>query len=239
MDDAIRERCSITPAELSELLESDLPGRYEIASLGTLQVCGKNRVGRLLMAHGAGAGHDSPFLMHLREALASQGVQSLALEFDYMRRIRVEGRRRPPPRIDQLVGEMARWCDIVSHSRIAPLWLGGKSMGGRVASLLAARDGATGLVLCGYPFHPPRKAQQTRLGHWPSITCPTLVLQGTRDPFGNREDVEGYALPSQAQVHFVEDGDHDWKPRKRSGYDQSMHIDTAARLIADYMAAHA
>ena len=203
---------------------------------GPLEVCGEPRLGRLLIAHGAGAGQDSTFLQRLREALADQGVQTLAIEFAYLQRMRREGRRRPPPRIDHLVEEFTAWCDLLSHPELPPLWLGGKSLGGRVASLVAARDGAAGLVLCGYPFHPPRRPERLRLDHWPALACPTLVVQGARDPFGTREEVAGYALPSVARLHWLEDGDHDWKPRRASGLTQAALIDQGAAAIAAFMA---
>ncbi|WP_052383921.1 alpha/beta family hydrolase [Litchfieldella xinjiangensis] len=228
---------SLTADELVTCLDSGLSGHVRVADVGPLEVCGEPRIGRWLMAHGAGAGSDSAFLVALRERLAEEGVQTLAIEFEYMQRMRRENRRRPPPRVDMLVDELSRWCDIVSRTGAPPVWLGGKSMGGRVASLLAARDGAPGLILCGYPFHPPGKPERTRLDHWPDLRCPTLVLQGTRDPFGRRDEVERYALPTVAHMHYLEDGEHDWKPRKASGRSQSDLIDEAAGRIAAFMSA--
>ncbi|WP_305797639.1 alpha/beta fold hydrolase [Halomonas sp. SSL5(2023)] len=206
---------------------------------GPLEVSGDATVGRLLIAHGAGAGQDSTFLQRLRAGLAEGGVQTLAIEFGYLQQMRREGRRRPPPRVDRLVEEMAAWCDLLSHPGLPPLWLGGKSMGGRVASLLAARDGAAGLVLCGYPFHPPAKPERLRLDHWPRLACPTLVVQGTRDPFGTRDEVAGYALPDTVRLHWLEDGDHDWKPRRASGRSQAQLIDEGVAVIVAGMAARA
>lgn len=230
---------SLPRDSLGPLLRDGAPGRWTIEGLGPLEVEGDGRVGRLLLTHGAGAGQDSSFLRRLRASLAEAGVQTLAIEFDYMRRMREAGRRRPPPKVALLVEELARWCDSVSQQVPSPLWLGGKSMGGRVASLLAARDGAPGLVLCGYPFHPPRKPESLRLDHWPALACPTLVVQGTRDPFGTREEVAEYALPSVAELHWLEDGDHDWKPRRASGRDQEALIREGAGWIAAAMARHA
>jgi len=108
-----------------------------------------------------------------------------------------------------------------------------------VASLLAARGGAPGLVLCGYPFHPPAKPERLRLDHWPRLACPTLVVQGTRDPFGTHEEVAGYALPGSARLHWLEDGDHDWKPRRASGRSQAQLIDEGVAAIVAFMTAHA
>lgn len=205
---------------------------------GPLEVMGEPRAGRLLIAHGAGAGQDSPFMRRLREALAGEGVQTLAIEFAYLQQMRREARRRPPPRIDRLVEELARWCDLLSHPELPRPWLGGKSMGGRAASLLAARDQARGLVLCGYPFHPTGKPESLRLSHWPLLACPILVVQGSRDPFGSREELASYDLGS-AETHLLEDGDHDWKPRRASGRTQTELIEEGAATIADFMVRHA
>ncbi|MFO8044868.1 MAG: alpha/beta family hydrolase [Halomonas sp.] len=227
----------ITPALCRELLAAGQRGRWWLPD-GPLEVRGEARIGRLLMAHGAGSGQDSTFLQRCRDALAERGVQTLAIEFAYLQQMRREARRRPPPRIDRLVEELMRWCDTLTHSSLPPLWLGGKSMGGRVASLLAARDGAAGLILCGYPFHPSGKPDSLRLSHWPLISCPTLVVQGSRDLFGSREEIAGYDLGG-ARVHLLEDGDHDWRPRRTSGRTQALLIDEAADVIAAFMADHA
>lgn len=222
---------------VAEYLLEAHDARLYIPGLGPLEKSGEARAGRLLIAHGAGAGQDSSFMSQLRRSLAENGVQTLAIEFAYMQRMREEKRRRPPPQADRLVEEMARWCDTVSHRKLPAPWLGGKSLGGRVASLLAARDGASGLVMCGYPFHPPGKPDNTRLAHWPQITCPGLVVQGTRDPFGTRGEIAGYVLPANVQIAFLEEGDHDWTPRKSSGRTQRQLIDSAAVIIAEAMMA--
>lgn len=207
--------------------------RLHETTLGGFQVRGRAEYGRLLLCHGAGAGHDSMFLTRLRQRLAAAGIQVVAVEFGYMTKMRREGTRRPPPKIDTLVDELAEWRRVLTSADTAvPLWLGGKSMGGRVASLLASRSGAAGLVLCGYPFHPPGKPERLRLDHWPAIDCPLMLLQGTRDPFGCREEVENYTLPAHVECHFLEGGDHDWKPPKRQPQTQATLIDQAAALIA-------
>ncbi|OBX34223.1 alpha/beta hydrolase family protein [Halomonas elongata] len=230
---------SIDTAELRRALEQGAGSVEGPEELGPLQVQGECRTGRLLLTHGAGAGQDSDFLVELRRALADVGVQTLAIEFAYLRRMRREGRRRPPPRVEKLVEELASWRDALSPHLEAPLWLGGKSMGGRVASMLAARDGAAGLVLCGYPFHPPRRPERQRLDHWPELRCPTLVVQGERDPFGTRDEVEGYDLPDVAEVRWLKDGEHDWRPRRASGLTRIELIHEGARGIAEFMARHA
>lgn len=227
----------VAPEALSEYLRNAHDQQLYIEGMGPLSVRGEGAVGCLLIAHGAGAGQDSIFMDMLRRSLAEKGVRTLAIEFAYMQRMREENRRRPPSKAERLVDEMAGWCDIVSQVETVSIWLGGKSLGARVASMVAARDGAAGLALCGYPFHPPGRPERTRLAHWPALTCPTLVVQGTRDPFGSRDEVIGYDLPAHARVHFLADGEHDWKPRRASGRTQAQLIDEGASAIAAAMAA--
>lgn len=228
----------VSPAGLAERLLAGEQGGWDVQGLGPIEVRGEAAIGRLLFAHGAGAGQDSVLIERLRDALAEVGVQTLAFEFAYLQQMRREARRRPPPRIDYLVDELAQWRDSVSHPEIPAPWLGGKSMGGRAASLLAARDKSAGLVVCSYPFHPPGKPDILRLSHWPLITCPVQVLQGSRDPFGSREELGDLELPEGVTIHWLEDGDHDWKPRRASGRRQGELIQEAAGSIADFMAAH-
>ncbi|MCE9683866.1 alpha/beta family hydrolase [Halomonas alkalisoli] len=237
-DFARLDRVAISSVRLRERLLEGEVGRWRIEGLGPLEVEGDGSAGRLLIAHGAGAGQGSPFMSQLRGDLAKHGVQTLAIEFAYMQRMQKEAKRFPPPRIDRLVDELNAWCDILTHPELGSVWLGGKSMGGRAASLLAARDQAAGLVLCGYPFHPPGKPESLRLSHWPLLGCPTLVVQGSRDPFGNGEEVAGYRLGDDIAVHLLEDGDHDWKPRRASGFTQEGLIEQAAGVIAAFMRQH-
>ncbi|MCE8004289.1 alpha/beta fold hydrolase [Halomonas sp. MCCC 1A11081] len=233
-----KEALPIDSARLREWTPKERLGSWFVEAIGPLEVKGDGSGGCLLIAHGAGAGRQSPYMSRIREMLAHHGVQTLAIEFAYMQRMQREGRRIPPPRIDRLVEELSQWCDILTRPEGGTLWLGGKSMGGRVASLLAASEEVAGLVLCGYPFHPPGKPERLRLSHWPSIECPTLVVQGTRDPFGTREEVEGYALPEHVKVHWLSDGDHDWTPRRSSGRSQAALIEEGAATIAAFMKAH-
>ena len=221
--------------EFSQALAAGHRGEWQVPDLAPVILEGPPCRDVLLLAHGAGAGHDSPFLLEWRAALARAGVQTLSFEFAYLREMRAAGRRRPPPRVARLVEEMRLWRDVLSQMVPGALWLGGKSMGGRVASLLAAEDGAPGLVLAGYPFHPVGKPERLRLDHWPSLACPLVVLQGTRDPFGTRDEVAGYELPAHARLEWLEDGDHDWSPRRLSGLSRQDLMAKAARATVDAM----
>lgn len=189
---------------------------------------------QLMLAHGAGAPMDSDFMNLLSQALARQGLAVLRFEFPYMAERRASGTRRPPDRmpvlLDSYRAHLAERPDVC-----APLFVGGKSMGGRVASLLADEVQAAGLVCFGYPFHPPGKPERTRTAHLEQLATPALVLQGTRDPFGRPEEVAGYALSDQVSVHWLESGDHDFKPLRRSGLTQEQLIDQAALRVADFI----
>jgi hypothetical protein len=178
---------------------------------------------------------DSPFMRQFVTALASYGVQTLSVDFTYMQRMQETGKRRPPPNMAVLVEELGRWQALIQAAVPGLLWLGGKSMGGRVASLLAAEQPADGLVIAGYPFHPPRTPEKLRLAHWPRVACPALIIQGERDSFGTRQQVEGYTLPSCVQLAWLADGDHDFVPRRASGATQQILIDEAAHHAASFV----
>lgn len=187
----------------------------------------------LLLAHGAGAPMDSDFMTLLADRLARQSIRVLRFEFPYMAERRQGGSRRPPNPMPVLLDSFRE------HHRAAlgagPLFIGGKSMGGRVASLLADELGAAGLLCFGYPFHPPGKPERTRTEHLAELSTPALVVQGTRDPLGKPEEVAGYALSSQIQLSWLDTGDHDFKPLKRSGLTQAELIDQAAQRAAAFM----
>ena len=122
----------------------------------------------------------------------------------------------------------------------APLLIGGKSMGGRVASLVAdevhAQGRIAGLVCLGYPFHPPKKPDQLRTAHLVGLSCPALIVQGDRDPFGSRSEVEGLALSAAIRFHWVGDGDHDLGPRGNSGFTRKGNLAAAADAVAAFAA---
>jgi len=194
-----------------------------------------------LMAHGAGAAMDSAGMTALVGPLVSRGIRVVRFEFGYMA-ARRDGVRKPPPRADTLAPE---YRDAVAAVReagpLGSLLIGGKSMGGRVASLvadeLADLGYIDGLVCLGYPFHPPEKPDQLRTAHLLALRTPTLICQGTRDPFGTRDDVPGYELSPAIEVHWLDDGDHDLRPRKAiSGRSYGENIGEAADAVAAFAA---
>ena len=171
----------------------------------------------VLLAHGAGAAMDTPWMTTLAEGLAARGLRVARFEFAYMAQRRSGGPKRPPQKAERIVPEYLAAIDALPGD--GPLIIGGKSMGGRIASMIAdelyAEGRIAGLLCLGFPFHPPNKPETVRGQQLATMTCPTLICQGTRDPFGTREEVTGYPLSPQVQLRWLEDGDHDLKPRKR------------------------
>ncbi|MBS3650854.1 alpha/beta hydrolase [Pseudaminobacter sp. 19-2017] len=173
----------------------------------------------LLLAHGAGAPMDSGWMNDMAALFAAQGIRVARFEFGYMA-ARRQGQRKPPPRAESITGEYLAAVEALSNQGEVrgKLFIGGKSLGGRVASMVAGRlfaeERIAGLVCLGYPFHPPGQPEKLRTGHLKELSVPTLMCQGTRDPFGTQEEVAGYGLPASITVHWLDDGDHDFKPRK-------------------------
>lgn len=193
----------------------------------------------ILLAHGAGAPMDSASMTATADALATAGFRVARFEFSYMA-ARRQGARKPPPRAETLNPEYR--AAVAELGAKGPLIIGGKSMGGRVASMVAddlfGQGAATGLLCLGYPFHPPGKPEQLRTKHLATLEAPTLICQGTRDEFGTREDVAGYTLSPAIEVLWLEDGDHDLKPRKSvSGFSAADHLKTLAQAVSDWAAA--
>ena len=161
----------------------------------------------VLYAHGAGTPADAPFLVRTAAELAARGLRVARFEFPFMA-ARRSGRRRPPDRMPVLVDTVGEAVAALPrrHQRLCLL---GKSMGARVACLAAGGVGAARVACLGFPFHPPRTPERSRLGELLSCAAPCLVVQGTRDPFGGRAELAGTMLPAGAAWHWVEDADHD------------------------------
>jgi hypothetical protein len=193
----------------------------------------------LILAHGAGAPMTSPFMDAIVGLLAQRDIRVTRFEFAYMA-ARREGARKPPPKAERLVAEYRAAVEAVSQKLAAKqrLFIGGKSMGGRVASLIAGdlfgERVISGCICLGYPFHPPKKPDDLRTAHLMDLACPTLIVQGERDPFGPRSEVESYDLSRAIVFHWATDGDHDLAPRKSSGATHDGNLEAAADIIAAF-----
>ncbi len=192
----------------------------------------------LLLAHGAGAPMDSAAMNAITKALAHVELRVARFEFSYMASRRTSAGRKPPPRAEKLTTEYLAAVDALKAKR--PLVIGGKSMGGRVASMAAdellAAGRIAGLLCVGYPFHPIGKPEQLRTAHLAGLKTPALIAQGTRDPFGTREEVADYTLSKRIEILWLEDGDHDLKPRKAvSGFSAADHLTTLGQAVASWV----
>ncbi|WP_020594358.1 alpha/beta family hydrolase [Kiloniella laminariae] len=182
----------------------------------------------IIFAHGAGAPMDSPFMDFFSQNLAQSGHRIVRFEFPYMAERRCSGKKRPPDRMEKL---LPFFQQVANSQKDHPLFLAGKSLGGRVASMIADQLDVSGLICLGYPFHPPGKPEKTRTDHLATLKTPGLILQGTRDPFGTPDDIAGYLLSPMIELHWAGDGDHDLVPRKRSGRTKTQNWDECLQRI--------
>lgn len=191
----------------------------------------------LVLAHGAGAPMDSDFMEAIAARLAIRGHRVARFEFAYMAARRTGGAKRPPAATARLLEEWrAAAADLrCAHPR-SRLVIGGKSLGGRMASLIADEIDAAGLVCLGYPFHPPGRPERLRTEHLGAIATPTVIVQGTRDPFGAPDEVASYALSPSIDLCWIDDGDHSFKPRKASGRSLEQNLEAAVVAIDRFLA---
>jgi predicted alpha/beta-hydrolase family hydrolase len=187
-----------------------------------------------VFAHGAGGAMDTPFMSTVARELGERGIRVVRFEFPYMAARRTGGKRGAPDREPVLLNA---WREVAAELGGGPrLFIGGKSMGGRMATLVADELKVRGAVVFGYPFHPPGQPNKLRTAHLENLTTPTLVLQGERDVFGTRDDVAAYQLSPQIRIEWIPNGDHSLKPRAKSGTTERenlLHaIDAAAKFMS-------
>ena len=186
----------------------------------------------LILAHGAGAPMDTPFMNFFAKSLAGPDLRVARFEFPYMKSRRVTGKRSGPNGKAILI---STWRDAIKAFHGKRIAIGGKSMGGRIASMIADESPASALVCLGYPFHPIGKPTQLRTDHLVNLTTPTLIVQGTRDRFGNQNEVENYGLAGSINTHWIPDGDHSLKPRKSSGRTEQQNWNEAVISIREFL----
>jgi hypothetical protein len=188
----------------------------------------------VVLAHGAGAPMDSSYMDYFARGIGAMGYRCARFEFPYMARRRTEGKRGGPDPQPRLLDA---WRNAVAElGGAASLVVGGKSMGGRMASMVADELAVAGLICLGYPFHAPGRPESPRIEHLQTLTTPALILQGTRDPFGGEDEVGGYGLSPAIRLHWLGDGDHDLKPRKGSGRTQRGNWEEALEAIEGFLA---
>ncbi len=186
-----------------------------------------------IFAHGAGAGMDHEFMASVAKGLAKKGIQVIRFNFPYMVKRAEDGKKRPPDRAPKL---LEAYQQVISeYAKDNAIVIGGKSMGGRMASLLAGEENVAAVACLGFPFHPPGKPENFKGDHLASVSKPLLILQGERDTFGKREEFSEFALSESVQVEFLPDGDHSFKPRKKSGFTEQGNIDLTVQHLATFI----
>ncbi len=201
-------------------------------------------VATFLFAHGAGAGMDHEFMTAIAQGVAKHNIRVVRFDFPYMIKRREDGKKRPPDRQPKLLLDFQRHINQFADGKLV---IGGKSMGGRMASIMVS-DVATespdvenctekvqGVACMGFPFHPPGKPENFRGEHLKVATLPTLILQGERDTFGTRSEVEGWQYADSVAVTFLPDGDHSLKPRKASGHTEQGNRDLVVAHLAAFI----
>jgi uncharacterized protein len=186
------------------------------------------------LAHGAGAPMDTPFMTFFAEGIAKAGYRCVRFEFPYMAARGKTGAKKPPDRQPVLLDT---WHTVIEEIGAARLVIGGKSMGGRMASMIADETKVRGLICLGYPFYGAGRKDKPRIEHLLSLKTRTLICQGERDPMGDRESVSGLKLARAIKVHWLPDGDHDLKPRRASGKTHDENLRDALDAVCTFLAA--
>ena len=185
-----------------------------------------------IFAHGAGAGMDHVFMQQVAEGLANNGIRVVRFNFPYMVRRVEEAKKYLPDRAPTLLDAFEQ---VIEEHADKPVVIGGKSMGGRMASLLSEHPLVAGVACLGFPFHPPGKPGKYKGAHLATLSKPCLILQGERDTFGSREEFEHFELAPSVCTSFIPDGDHSFKPRKRSGYTEQGNMALTVEVLSQYI----
>ena len=189
--------------------------------MSKLIIDGEDNPITFVFAHGASAGMEHEFMQSVAKGLAFKGIRVIRFNFPYMIKRAEDGKRRPPDRAPKL---LEAYQEIIEQADANKLVIGGKSMGGRMASHLSELDKVAAMACLGFPFHPPGKPEKYKGEHLAELAKPCLILQGERDTLGKREEFADFDLSDSIRVEFIPDGDHSFKPRKSSGYTEQQNI---------------
>jgi predicted alpha/beta-hydrolase family hydrolase len=193
----------------------------------------------VIFAHGAGADMHHPYIEELVGLMNAQQLSVLRFNFPFMDKRKFDSKRRPPDRMPALV--QCYQAILAKANSTLPIYIAGKSMGGRVAATLAGdsvlmkSNLVRGVICLGYPFHPVKKPEKLRLAPLQDTQLPVLILQGERDALGSESEIKQYQISSRCQLHYFNDGDHDLKPRVKSGYTLKQHQTTAVHKMRSFI----
>ncbi|MDH5922393.1 alpha/beta fold hydrolase [Vibrio splendidus] len=200
--------------------------------MSNIIIDGEDNPVTFVFAHGAGAGMDHEFMQSVAKGLAFKGIRVIRFNFPYMIKRAEDGKRRPPDRAPKLLDA---YQEIIEQVDADKLVIGGKSMGGRMASHLSEVDKVAAMACLGFPFHPPGKPEKYKGEHLAELAKPCLILQGERDTFGKREEFADFDLSDSIRVEFIPDGDHSFKPRKSSGYTEQQNIALTVEKLSAFI----
>ncbi|SFH59818.1 alpha/beta fold hydrolase [Planctomicrobium piriforme] len=188
----------------------------------------------VVLAHGAGESFDSTFLSYFAEGLGALRHRVVRFDFPYMAERSTLGRKRPPDKEEVLC---ATWHEVLKQLPFdkEKIVIGGKSMGGRIATLVADECQVAGVVCLGYPFHPTGRPEKLRVEHLADLKTQTLIVQGEIDPFGSREEVAGYTLSEAIRLHWVPEGDHSYNVKRGSDRAHEQNLKNAMRAVEEFL----
>ena len=188
-------------------------------------------IGHVVLLHGSSIGMTHPVMQMFAQQLQALNLRVSMFDFSYMQQVVITGKRRPPARVPQLLLELEQWLNFLRDKQ--PIWLVGKSLGGRLASMISqeANNQIAGWVAVGYPFHPQGKPEKLRVEHLLHNQCPGLIIQGTRDAMGMLAEVLSYGLPDSVQCQWLEHMDHGLQPYKQAYFTQQQAFAQAATWI--------
>ncbi|MBL0711232.1 MAG: hypothetical protein JJV99_09520 [Colwellia sp.] len=203
----------------------------------------ENPIAQIIFAHGAGADMHHDFMVQITTLLNQANINVLRFNFSYMDKRIETGKRYPPDRMPKLIdcykGVISEFVDQDGVETSLPLFIGGKSMGSRVAATLSGdrevSDCIQGVFCLGYPFHPVKKPEKLRLAPLQDTSKPILIIQGERDTLGSKVEISGYEVSSLCRFLFLEDGDHSLKPRVKSGFTHQQHIKSAVQSMVTFI----
>ena len=211
--------------------------------ISTIENNSENPIAQVIFAHGAGADKQHEFMEQITVLFNDANINVLRFNFPYMDKRIALGKRYPPDRMPKLIDCYKKVIDDYlsanSNSLGLPLFIGGKSMGARVAATLAGDNEIAkyiqGVFCLGYPFHPPKKPEKLRLEPLQNTNKPILIVQGERDTLGSKLDVAEYQIANLCRTVFLADGDHSLKPRVKSGHTHQQHKESAIQAIVTFI----
>lgn len=186
----------------------------------------------VVLTHGSGESSASTFLSYFADGLVAHKRRVVRFDFPYMAERSTTGRRRPPDPEEVL---METWRTVVKELPYERIVIGGKALGGRIATMVADELGVAGVLCLGYPFHPSGRPEKLQIDHLRELQTPTRIIQGELDQFGSREEVAEYPLSEAINIHWVPEGDHSYNLPRGSDRAHEQNLKNALRAAETFL----